>query len=356
MTWQDFFKLLSSVGASADHLESPALAAELARVLYDGMDLMLKVSIDWGAKCIATPPGGGGGEGGGGDMMEAIMAQIAKAKAGVAAMPKTHGEMRAAVELAAATSKVPLFYVPVRSGGFLLAMEAGADEAARDAAKGHAEALGFEGIDGAPGCFKLPVPTDKDMMLLIDVSGSMHGQRIKAATDNALKIYDKFTNDDDYVGLVWFDHMYKEQFPLTKGARRATRSKINDTRNAVAGGTAFYDALIKAVQVAPKSSNSYLVALTDGEDKHSLMGSFEAAKKAISESEWRLFIIGLQVDPTTRKVCESLAKACPDGQYVHAANAGADLDAAFATVAAQFVMPKVKSADAAASGGGARGV
>ena len=38
------------------------------------------------------------------------------------------------------------------------------------------------------------------------------------------------------------------------------------------------------------------------------------------------------------------------------AAAGADLDAAFATVAAQFVMPKVKSADAAASGGGARGV
>ena len=284
-------------------------------------------------------------------MMDGIMAQIAKAKAGVAAMPKTHGEMRAAVEHAAAASKLHLFYVPARSGGFLLAM---ADEAG--AARQPVEALGFEAIDGAPGCFKLPVPTDKDMMLLIDVSGSMHGQRIKAATDNALKIYDKFTNDDDYVGLVWFDHRYKEQFPLTKGARRATRSKIDATRNAVAGGTAFYDALIKAVQVAPKSSNSYLVALTDGEDRASLMGSFEAAKKAISESEWRLFIIGLQVDPTTRKVCERLAKACPDGQYVHAANAGADLDAAFATVAAQFVMPKVKSADAAASGGGARGV
>ena len=350
MTWQDFFKLLSSVGASADHLEKPALAAELARVLYDGMDLMLKGPIDWGAKCNAQPPEGAGG---GGGMMDGIMAQIAKAKAGVAAMPKTHGEMRAAVEHAAAASKLHLFYVPARSGGFLLAM---ADEAG--AARQPVEALGFEAIDGAPGCFKLPVPTDKDMVLLIDVSGSMHGRRINAATDNALKIYDQFTSDDDHVALIWFDNRYMEQFPLTKMtwlARRTSRSKISATRGAVAGGTAFYDALIKAVAVAPKSSNSYLVALTDGEDRAS-KSRIEAAEQAISGSEWRLFIIGLEVDPTTRKVCERLAKACPDGQYVHAANAGADLDAAFATVAAQFVMPKVKSADAAASGGGARGV
>ena len=39
--------MLSSVGASADHLESPVLAAELARVLYDGMDLVLKEPIRW---------------------------------------------------------------------------------------------------------------------------------------------------------------------------------------------------------------------------------------------------------------------------------------------------------------------
>lgn len=43
-------------------------------------------------------------------------------------------------------------------------------------------------------------------------------------------------------------------------------------------------------------------------------------------------------------------------QYMQADNADGDLDAAFAAVAAQFAMPTVKSADAAASGGGARGV
>ena len=38
------------------------------------------------------------------------------------------------------------------------------------------------------------------------------------------------------------------------------------------------------------------------------------------------------------------------------ADAGAGLDKAFAAVAANFVMPTVKSADAASSGGGVRGV
>ena len=42
--------------------------------------------------------------------------------------------------------------------------------------------------------------------------------------------------------------------------------------------------------------------------------------------------------------------------YIHAADAGKALDEAFAKVAAQFVMPKVKSADAAAAGGGVRGM
>jgi hypothetical protein len=64
-----------------------------------------------------------------------------------------------------------------------------------------------------------------------------------------------------------------------------------------------------------------------------------------------------QVRPNVRKTCEQLVHACGKGSlYMHAEDAGAGLDAAFAQVAAQFAMPTVKSADAAAAGGGARGV
>ena len=119
--------------------------------------------------------------------------------------------------------------------------------------------------------------------------------------------------------------------------------------------TAFYDALIFACEKQPASTNSYLVALTDGSDTRSTK-TCEDAKAAIANSPWIVLIIGLQVEARTREVCESLAECSPGGMYVHANDAGAALDAAFAKVAAQFVMPKVKSADAAAAGGGTRGV
>ena len=130
---------------------------------------------------------------------------------------------------------------------------------------------------------------------------------------------------------------------------------IDSTRRAVKGGTAFFDALIKAVAQQPRSHNSYLVALTDGADSNSKK-TLEEAETAISNSPWTVFIIGLEVDPETRVKCERLASACPAGVYMHAADAGAGLDKAFAAVAANFVMPTVKSADAASSGGGVRGV
>ena len=105
----------------------------------------------------------------------------------------------------------------------------------------------------------------------------------------------------------------------------------------------------------PKSSNSYLVALTDGADLDS-KNKIEDAQKAVAGSPWTLFVIGLEVRERVKERCEAIVNACPGGMYMHAGDAGEGLDAAFAEVAAQFVMPKVKSADAASSGGGARGV
>ena len=47
-----------------------------------------------------------------------------------------------------------------------------------------------------------------------------------------------------------------------------------------------------------------------------------------------------QVRPNVRKTCEQLVHACGKGSlYMHAEDAGAGFDAAFAQVAAQFAMP-----------------
>merc|ERR1712093_968462 len=93
------------------------------------------------------------------------------------------------------------------------------------------------------------------------------------------------------------------------------RSVLDSTRRAVKGGTAFFDALIQAVETTPRSSNSYLVALTDGADSNS-QATLEEAEMAVRNSPWTVFIIGLEVDPETRVKCERLASAAASGVYM----------------------------------------
>ena len=91
---------------------------------------------------------------------------------------KSHKVIAAEVKAISVQVGVPMFYVPMRKGGFLLSMDAGADGAIADS-KAYAErveataALGFEPQDGAPGVATLGSMTDKDVYFLIDVSGSI---------------------------------------------------------------------------------------------------------------------------------------------------------------------------------------
>ena len=157
------------------------------------------------------------------------------------------------------------------------------------------------------------------------------GTRITNATNNALTIYDKFTTTEDHIGLIWFNEKSHEEMPLQPRrhphrdparTESGQRSVLDSTRHAVKGGTAFFDALIKAVNKKPRSYNSYLVALTDGADSNSKATCAEA-EAAIANSPWTVFIIGLEVDPETRLKCERLVRASAAGIYMHAADAGA---------------------------------
>lgn len=338
LSQQDFVKLLGCVAASADHL-APELATELAQLLLCAMDLIVRKPPDWKRSWSA-----------GGKKM-------------------SHAEIRATLHKTAASVGHPILYVPNgNSSGFLIAMEQGASEDAKKKRRAASAALGFEEDEALPGVAMLnlgALVADKDVLFVIDISGSMSagrvlghndgtGSRLANATNNALNIFDKFTNENDNIGLVLFHHETQIRFPLTPRHPRL-RKEIDATRRAELGGTAFYDALIEAVKIMPCSSNSYLVALTDGADtesKHSLLDAAEA----LARSPYKALVIGLEVDDKVRKKCERLANATPSGMYIHAQDAAAGLDAAFETVAAQFVMPQVKSADAAAAGGGARGV
>ena len=151
--------------------------------------------------------------------------------------------------------KIPLLYVPSGKAGFLLALEHGAGDEAKAQRSKLTTSLGFEDTDGMPGVAMIPPSTDKDMVLLIDTSGSMMGSRMIGATDNALKIYDKFTDEHDHLGLIHFHHEFMVKLPLqpriksgSKGWKRQWEA-IDNTRRPEWGRTAFYDALIKAVNI-----------------------------------------------------------------------------------------------------------
>ena len=232
---QDLFKLLGSVASSADHLEPPTLAAELTQRLYDAADLILVAPIKWDAPvaCSWVDP-----------FANAPHASV-----------DTHGAMNRMLASISVQVKIPLLYVPSGKAGFLLALEHGAGDEAKAQRSKLTTSLGFEDTDGMPGVAMIPPSTDKDMVLLIDTSGSMMGSRIIGATDNALKIYDKFTDEHDHLGLIHFHHEFMVKLPLqpriksgSKGWKRQWEA-IDNTRRPEWGRTAFYDALIKAVNI-----------------------------------------------------------------------------------------------------------
>merc|ERR1711963_1294365 len=141
----------------------------------------------------------------------------------------------------------------------------------------------------------------KTVAFTVDVSGSMRGLRIEKARENLLKIFDDYIEDEDQLAMLTFDHRVTVQFDMQAVAanREALRRTAeNECRVAGKGGTAFYDALIKTVEVLATSEpgNRWIISLTDGADQHS-KHSIDTALKSIRAAAGKpnLIIVGVQL-------------------------------------------------------------
>jgi len=177
----------------------------------------------------------------------------------------------------------------------------------------------------------------KTVAFTVDVSGSMRGLRIEKARENLLKIFDDYIEDEDRLAMLTFDHSVTVQFDMQAvAANREALRRTAENACRVAGGTAFYDALIKTVEVLATSEpgNQWIISLTDGADQHS-QNSIDTALKSIraAAGQPNLIIVGVQLSNPVKPLMKKLATATKKSIFIDASGGLESLDDAFQQVA-----------------------
>ena len=117
------------------------------------------------------------------------------------------------------------------------------------------------------------VKKQADVLLVIDVSGSMQGDKIDQARQAALAFLDKLPAQNR-VGLMTFNHMINVSVPLDSFERNSSQVRSAVQNLFADGDTAIYDAVIQATQLLSQDQESdrirAIVLLSDGQDTASL--------------------------------------------------------------------------------------
>jgi len=109
-----------------------------------------------------------------------------------------------------------------------------------------------------------PKYISKDILFLLDNSGSMQGALINQCKKNIKDIILNKVDAIDMISLITFNHTTQNVFSNLNKIYYETMEKYIDSITAD-GGTAFYDAIYNNIQ----TPNKWIITLTDGEDKNS---------------------------------------------------------------------------------------
>ncbi|MDD5452925.1 MAG: VIT domain-containing protein [Candidatus Bipolaricaulis sp.] len=143
-------------------------------------------------------------------------------------------------------------------------------------------------------------PLPKDLVLVIDRSGSMDGEKMVQARDAAVFILERLAPDDRF-GVIAFDH---EILDLTSGLVPASAANVSaalrEVRRLTARGmTDIHDALLQAMEwLKPADRPQYVLFLTDGlptageRDTDAIVRDVTAANRARA----RVFAFGVGYD------------------------------------------------------------
>jgi VWFA-related protein len=127
--------------------------------------------------------------------------------------------------------------------------------------------------------------------IVLDTSGSMDGEKMRAAREALDRFLRQLLDVDDEVFLYRFDNAPELVEGWTKD-KRIVSTAVSAIRPR--GGTALYDAVAEAVQMAQQGHNrkKAIVIISDGNDTSSHTDVF-AVKQLIRESEVLAYAIGV---------------------------------------------------------------
>jgi tetratricopeptide (TPR) repeat protein len=168
----------------------------------------------------------------------------------------------------------------------------------------------------------------KDILFLLDNSGSMQGSSIEKCKKNIKNIIINKLDDTDTISLTTFNNHVVNVFAnLKKINIELIERQINSIFTD--GGTAFYDALCQHIH----TPNKWIVALTDGEDNGSQSSPQNVILK-LKKVKTNLIIITVGTLPTRliiKSICDN-ASLSGFGLLVEISTNPQDIDKAFAKV------------------------
>ena len=139
---------------------------------------------------------------------------------------------------------------------------------------------------------------DRELVLVLDVSGSMQGESIRQARSAALQAISQLTINDSF-NLIFFNNRSWRLFPAAapanaKNIRLARSALINQQADS---GTEMFPALEMALQVAPRSERfRQVVFVTDGAVSNETR-LFSLIRNRLGNS--RLFTVGIGSAPNS---------------------------------------------------------
>lgn len=158
----------------------------------------------------------------------------------------------------------------------------------------------------APSAKKAP---PKDIVFVLDTSGSMRGEKIRQAKEGLRYALDALSPDDRFafISFATMPRLHSPLAPATKANIARAKRFVDDLE--AAGGTALNDALVEACQTAQRSRRdrpSYILLFTDGRptvgerDEGKIVKNVVAANKADGSPKSRLFLLGVGYDVNAR--------------------------------------------------------